>query len=933
MGRSEDLPPKVLDNIIEILFNEAPKDLVSNILGSVSKPIHESACRTIFGSTARPLIIPDDARLFNVSGSNPLLSTLRGDPISALIANPERYGPYVKCLSIVDPTVFAPLDAQDGMPMSSSNLGLFNGEFDIIAEEEEEEEIKRNDDDDVAENGEEKTRKPRGEGQVRPLDAETIKTLLSACEELEELSWNSSYPPPDGLCEDLVSYNTKLNRFAYKPNSQLVSASSSATKWDAPSLPLLAPLITSCNLAHLTLTRLTQTGAQSLSLLLDALAEEAELPSSSGASGSWLQSLDLNFVWLDDPLCERIVKASRRTLKQLTLGTQGTKLTDVGIVTLLEGLEKLEEFGLVHVEGRLSKTLWTKLAQDTIPTSLNKLTIGIPDVGPSHSWSLDHLRSLSSFPFANIRHITIVRTSVSTEGPSIDRGNNLQPVPREVLKALTEDEAAEITSLECDWWSWSAEDLKVVLERCSKLKSVKLAFDAPFAKFLGLAGSIASASDLRKISVLIPVEHVPSPPPSPSVATPGNPLSPNASPMINFSSRTQLTPLRGNVGLPPSPTTSTIMRRDSMSKSYTAPSSLPSSYFNGAPSEAAPNSPSMSISGSPLASLNGSLPSLDHALPLLRDMKKLFKRCAALREVEWVGRGLWTLDTSCRSSSTAKTTSLANIKVDFQLPRSLSVTAYEEEYERKRIEEEAVKWEWSPSARDRVGQEWVGEAADETAKEREKLMAEKEKEKEGIAEQATNGRSPVRRRAPTLPSVVTTPPAPTPTQVPSALGTNGNHRRAATSSSNTRRSSAGSNTPTPNGFDQPTPRRAESQSSSSSTHSHHSQDNGNNASELSRPAPTGSNHKSKGSHGGRGRGRSASEGERRHRAPRNGGGNEGASRPTNGANGEHGEHRREGYGRGSHRKPGSSGRGHTAFIGAAHSKRAANGAPAHVAAS
>ncbi|KAG8895698.1 peroxin, partial [Tulasnella sp. 417] len=515
MGRIEDLPPKVLDHIIEILFNEAPKDLVSSILGSVSKPIHESACRTIFGSTTRPLIVPDDARLFdNTAGSNPLILTLRGKPASALVMNPERYGPYVKCLSIVDPTAFAPLDAQDAMSMGSSNLGLFNGDFGVIAEEGEEDEERESDDDDGAENGQGRTRKPRAQGQVRPLDAETIRTLLSACEELEDLSWASSYPPPDGLCEDLVSYNTKLNRFAYEPNSQLTSASSNATKWDAPSLPLLAPLITSCNLAHLTLTRLTQTGAQSLSLLLNALAEEAELPSSSGASG-WLQSLELNFVWLDDPLCQRIVKASRRTLKRLTLGTQGTKLTDAGVVTLLEGLEKLEEFGLVHVEGRLSKTLWTKLSQDTIPVSLSKLTIGIPDVGPSHSWSLDHLRSLSSFPFTNIRHLAIVRTSTSTEGPSLDRANNLQPVPREVLKALTEDEATEITCLECDWWSWSAEDLKVLLERCTKLKSVKLAFDAPFAKFLGLASPIASASNLRKISILIPADHVPSPPPSP----------------------------------------------------------------------------------------------------------------------------------------------------------------------------------------------------------------------------------------------------------------------------------------------------------------------------------------------------------------------------------------------------------------------------------
>lgn len=200
-------------DITEILFNEAPKDLVLSILGSVSKPIHESACRTIFGSTVNPLVVPDDARLFDASQST-LVLPIRGNPVSALIANPERYGAYVKSLSVVDPTVFAPLGAQEGgagMPIgSSSNLGLFNGDFDIIAEEEEEKGSSSDaeGEDGLAENGEEKLTRPKEKGQVRPIDAETVRTLLSVCEELEELQWTSSYPPPDGLCE--VSFRLLL---------------------------------------------------------------------------------------------------------------------------------------------------------------------------------------------------------------------------------------------------------------------------------------------------------------------------------------------------------------------------------------------------------------------------------------------------------------------------------------------------------------------------------------------------------------------------------------------------------------------------------------------------------------------------------------------------------------------------------------------------
>ncbi|KAG8979663.1 hypothetical protein FRB90_008026, partial [Tulasnella sp. 427] len=349
MGRIEDLPPKVLDAIIEALHTESPEELVANVLGSLSKPIHQSACRAIFGNPSRPLVVPDDARLFD-RASNSLILSKSGNPAIALVLNPARYGSYVKSLRVGDPNTFAPLGAAqsglDEVGIGSSNLGLFDGDFEVISEEEEDEEHR----DDEGRDGQTKSRRNGGDGQVRPIDGAIVKNLLSTCEELEKLEWTSSYPPPDGLLEDLVSYNPKLNCFAYKPTSRLLSSSSSsnATKWDAPSLPLLSPLITSFNLTDLTLTRLTQTGAISLALLLDTLAEESELSSSSFTSG--LQSLELNFVWVDDPLCQRIVRAGKRTIRKLTIGTQGTKLTDQGVLTLLEGLDVLEEFGLVDVE-------------------------------------------------------------------------------------------------------------------------------------------------------------------------------------------------------------------------------------------------------------------------------------------------------------------------------------------------------------------------------------------------------------------------------------------------------------------------------------------------------------------------------------------------------------------------------------------------------
>lgn len=43
----------------------------------------------------------------------------------------------------------------------------------------------------------------------------------------------------------------------------------------------------------------------------------------------------------------------------------------------------------------------------------------------------------------------------------------LKPIPKDVVLRLKE--AKELQVLECDWWSWQAEDLKELLEGCTKL--------------------------------------------------------------------------------------------------------------------------------------------------------------------------------------------------------------------------------------------------------------------------------------------------------------------------------------------------------------------------------------------------------------------------------------------------------------------------------
>jgi len=72
---------------------------------------------------------------------------------------------------------------------------------------------------------------------------------------------------------------------------------------------------------------------------------------------STLEDVSIDFVWLDDQLCEKIVEAGGK-LRKLRIGTSGTKLTDKGVVALVEGCDALEELTLDEVQGGISLTVF-----------------------------------------------------------------------------------------------------------------------------------------------------------------------------------------------------------------------------------------------------------------------------------------------------------------------------------------------------------------------------------------------------------------------------------------------------------------------------------------------------------------------------------------------------------------------------------------------
>lgn len=133
--------------------------------------------------------------------------------------------------------------------------------------------------------------------------------------------------------------NLRLTHFHSIENSRRRESGfvqASHPKWNAPSLPLLSSL----PLTSLHISRLSHSGARALSALLANMGEE-----------SLLDDFAIDIVWLDEALCNNIVKAGRR-LRTISLGTRGTKLDDRGVVSIIAGCENLEEFVFDEVQGQ-----------------------------------------------------------------------------------------------------------------------------------------------------------------------------------------------------------------------------------------------------------------------------------------------------------------------------------------------------------------------------------------------------------------------------------------------------------------------------------------------------------------------------------------------------------------------------------------------------
>lgn len=613
-------PDSVLDDIVRRAAAASPL-LRTPFLAELGSRLHASAARVLF----EDIVIPDDMRAFSLFAPSSL------GPLAALIRNPARYGPAVRRLRVQDPSCFENFELPRGREQDPAQLLQFDA------------------DDAPGDDG--------TQGLIAPLDSSSLDGLLAACPRLAELLWSSSTPPPDGLCEALATHSTKLTTLAFTPEPSLVPLSPQIPaharfeppRWDAPSLHMLAAL----PLTHLHLSRLSQAGARSLAILFSKLGDHSNL-----------EDIALDFLWLDDSLCDKLVEASKK-LRHLRLSTHGTKLTDRGVLAILEGVDSLEALEFIEIEGRLSKKLWEKVE---LPPALTELNIRISESGQHHSWIADHLHSLPCVSFASLTKLSVSRT-IHPFDTRLDDVALLSGLPTGFAPSLRE--ASSLETLECDWWAWKSEDLKVVLDSCHKLQTLRVAFDGTFTKFLGLTSIFAPAPQLRHLHVYISSSHAPLMPQTPmSLYT--HPMTPSASPVV--------------------PTSASLPPTASDSPPIPAGSSLDD---KAGTSEADPH------------------------LPPLREVKKFVRRCQALTRLEWYGwngRGTWIV-----TRPPGATKSTINVTVEHFPPSPPSAHLLEQ----YALEEQAAGCGWLPGSVVRQGQAWTGPRAEAYFAER---QAEKERE-------------------------------------------------------------------------------------------------------------------------------------------------------------------------------------------------------------
>ncbi|KAL7411200.1 hypothetical protein BDY24DRAFT_141983 [Mrakia frigida] len=436
---------------------------------------------------------------------------------------------------------------------------------------------------------------------VNQGEEDIFLALLQVCaSSVERIEWRGVGVWGEGVSQQLLSLPV-LQHLSLLPPP--LHPSSLSTQYHPSSIPRFhLPHPIPQSLRTLALSRLSPMGAKNFA------SHITNLPGHSP-----LDKVSVDSALFDDQLAENLSEAGRG-VKEVWIRTTGTKLTDVGLSKLFEGCVDLERLTLSEVQGRFSKSIWMKI---DFPETFKHLRVEISDVGPHHSWSLDHLLSIPSVQLSNLQTLSITRSTppfslfpvppLGHEPPPPDDVCVVKPIPEALYEALLA-EGTGLRVLELDWWEVSSDQVSKLAKTLTNLEKFKFELDAPFSKLLLLTTPFSSLTRLHTLHVIIQTQHLPLPSAAPTSSS-IPPHTPSSSPTISKSS------LR------------------SENQQHAVPNN-------------ATGNPSPPVSLSDLQSPPGEelhpvllAKSIDPTIPLLRDVRKFVRRVPRLVELGWVGRG------------------------------------------------------------------------------------------------------------------------------------------------------------------------------------------------------------------------------------------------------------------------------------------------------
>lgn len=321
---------------------------------------------------------------------------------------------------------------------------------------------------------------------VPHLDSQALSDLVTWLANLKSFTWKAHRQPPVMLSEALRDMD-QLQEV------NILLPSTSNAKWHASLLPSLPTTITTLCLGCLSPIGLTQL-QQALPTL--KVLHHLELVDSTAIDDATLSACGTESLSLELLVIKRM--------------GGGGKLTDKGLQALLENAPALKALCLVDVEGRLSKSAWSKIKQVRSPV-FQKLVLQYNEVpGHHHSWFFDHVSSgslshlftlatLKEFRLERVVHPDIVHTpSLSHSKLAIDTHLEPAPLPLAIGQAILEHASLETICL--DLFTITETQFQTLLDNKLEMRKLQVMVDMPMARLVACI-SIPPTGSLTELAI------------------------------------------------------------------------------------------------------------------------------------------------------------------------------------------------------------------------------------------------------------------------------------------------------------------------------------------------------------------------------------------------------------------------------------------------